>query len=188
MALEPIAGAEAVLEEARHERLGLGQGGQALADIAGGDDAEVLAETSGGAPVVGHGDDGGEVAGVFLEPPEEHGEPRSPTDGDDAGAAAEHALGVEGLGHVPVLGAGPDDCVEEGLVQLPEGDGDAGEGDGHEYDATAPAGDELEGQVVGDAGEVVGEVGLAKEVGGSQAEERHAHDERRSQRLMCIPG
>ena len=55
VALEPIAGAEAVLEEARHERLGLGQGGQALADIAGGDDAEVLAETSGGAPVVGHG-------------------------------------------------------------------------------------------------------------------------------------
>ena len=187
VALEPIAGAEAVLEEARHERLGLGQGGQALADIAGGDDAEVLAEASRGAPVVGHGDDGGEVAGVFLEPPEEHGEPRSPTDSDDAGAAAEHALGVEGLGHAPVLGAGADDRVEEGLIQLPEGDADAAEGDAHEDDATAPAGDELDGQVVGDAGEVVGEVGLAEEVGGSQAEERHAHDQEEEPALDVHP-
>ena len=177
VALEPVAGAEAVLEEARHEGFGLGEGGHALADVAGGDHTEVLAQASGGTPVIGHGDNGGEVAGVLLESAEQHGKPGSAADGDDARAAAEHALGVERLGHAAVLGAGPDDGVQEGLVQLPEGDADAAEGHGDENDAAAPARDHLERQVVGDAGEVVGKVGLAKEVGRSEAEKGHADDE-----------
>ena len=176
--IKPVTRAEAVLEEARHQGLGLGECGQALADVARGDDAEVLAQASGGAAVVGDRDDGGEVAGVLLESAEEHGEARPATDGDDAGTAAEHPLGVERLGHAPVLGAGPDNGIEEGLVQLPEGDPDGAEGDAHEDDAAGPARNHLDGQVVGDAGEVVSEVGLAEEVGGSEAEERHAYDKK----------
>ena len=125
---------------------------------------------------------------MLLEAPQEHGEPRSPTDSDDARATAEHALGVERLGHAAVLGPGPDDRVEEGLVQLPEGDADAAKGERDEDDAARPAGNELDGEVVGDAGEVVGEVGLAQQVGRAQLSRVMPMTRRKSQRLMCIPG
>jgi hypothetical protein len=40
----------------------LGESDHAVADVAGRQHAELLAETAGGSPVVGDGDDGGEVA------------------------------------------------------------------------------------------------------------------------------
>ncbi len=53
---------EAELEEFREQVLVFGEGDHAVADIAGGKHFEVFAETTGGASVVGDGDDGGEVA------------------------------------------------------------------------------------------------------------------------------
>ncbi len=57
-----VAGGEAVLEEAGEEGFVLGEGDEAVADVAGGKHLEVFAETTRGAAVVGDGDDGGEVA------------------------------------------------------------------------------------------------------------------------------
>jgi hypothetical protein len=59
VALE-IAVGEAVLEELGEEVLILGEGDEAVAEVAGGEHVEALAEAAGGAAVVGDGDDGGE--------------------------------------------------------------------------------------------------------------------------------
>ncbi len=96
---------EAVLEELREEVLVLGEGDEAVADVAGGKHVEVFAETAGGAAVVGDGDDGGELADEGgemlerrvgdgggasgrgdegLESAEERGEAGSAADGDDS--------------------------------------------------------------------------------------------------------
>jgi len=53
---------KAVLEEAGEQELVLGEGDHAVADVAGREHVEFVAETAGGAPVVCDGDDGGEVA------------------------------------------------------------------------------------------------------------------------------
>ena len=59
---------EAKLKEFREEMFVFGEGDHAVADVAGREHLEVVAEAAGGASVVGDGDDGGEVAdeaGVF---------------------------------------------------------------------------------------------------------------------------
>jgi hypothetical protein len=53
---------EAVLEEAGEQELVLGERDHAVADVSGREHVEFFAETAGGAPVVGDGDDGGEIA------------------------------------------------------------------------------------------------------------------------------
>jgi hypothetical protein len=53
---------EAVLEEAGEQKLVLGERDHAVADVAGREHVEFIAETAGGATVVCDGDDGGEVA------------------------------------------------------------------------------------------------------------------------------
>ena len=100
-----VALGEAVLEEAAEQVLVLGEGDEAVADVAGGKHVEVFAEAAGGATVVGDGDDGGELAdeggeilegGVSerggaggrgdegLETAQERGETGAAADGDDA--------------------------------------------------------------------------------------------------------
>ena len=93
---------ETELEEAGEEVLVFGEGDHAVADVAGGEHVEVVAEPAGGASVIGDGDDGGEVvddaggrfAGGFggsggsrdvaLEASEECGEAGASADGYDA--------------------------------------------------------------------------------------------------------
>ena len=100
-----VAVGEAVLEEAGEEVFVLGEGDEAVADVAGGKHVEVFAEAARGAAVVGDGDDGGELAdeggeilerGVGerggaggrgdkgLESAQEGGEAGSAADGDDS--------------------------------------------------------------------------------------------------------
>ena len=95
---------EAVLEELGEEMLILGESDEAVADVAGREHVEIFAKTSGGAAVIGDGDDGGEVAdeareglAVFaggdesaegwgdeaLKAAQERGEAGSAADGDD---------------------------------------------------------------------------------------------------------
>ena len=60
--VEARARREAVLHELGHERLGIGQRGDAVADVPGRHDAELLAQPAAAAAVVGHRHDGGDVA------------------------------------------------------------------------------------------------------------------------------
>ena len=111
-----IAVGEAVLEEAGEEGFVLGEGDEAVADVAGGQHLEVFAEAAGGTAVVGDGDDGREFAdecgkvlegGVGegrgaggrgdkgLEAAQEGREASSSTDGDDS----ELARGGHGSAH-----------------------------------------------------------------------------------------
>ena len=93
---------EAVLEEAVEEALGVAERDQAVADVAGRQDAEVGAEAARAAAVVGDGDDSGELAAEGLEPFEHDGQPCAAADGDDPRRAAmgpmeEHVDDVEHL-------------------------------------------------------------------------------------------
>ena len=46
----------------------------------------LLPQDSGAAAVVGHSDDGGEILGVFFQPPQHGGQPRPAADGDNPGS------------------------------------------------------------------------------------------------------
>ena len=50
MVVEPRAGRESVLHELGHERLGIGEGGDAVADVAGRHDPELLAQAAAAPP------------------------------------------------------------------------------------------------------------------------------------------
>ena len=63
--------AEAVLEQLGHQGLGLGERGQALADVSRREHAVFLAKPPARAAVVGDGDDRHDVAGVLLHASEQ---------------------------------------------------------------------------------------------------------------------
>jgi hypothetical protein len=84
----PCALVEAVLEEVGHQRLRVGEGGDAVADVAGRDHVQVAAQPAAGAAVIGDGDDGGEVGRVLLEPAQQVGEAGAATDRHDASGRA----------------------------------------------------------------------------------------------------
>lgn len=69
------------------------QGGECLAQIAGRQHAELLAEPAAGAAVVGDGDHGGEIAGDPAERGERRGQPHAAAEGDDLGLCAALAAG-----------------------------------------------------------------------------------------------
>ena len=93
VALEPAAGLEAVLEEAREQRGVFAERDHAVADVAGRQHVELAAQASGTAAVVGHGDDGGDVQrgrggaggpGVVLQALQDAGQAGTAADGDYA--------------------------------------------------------------------------------------------------------
>ena len=88
---------KAVLEQAGHHRLRVGQGGDAVADIAHGWDAQLLPERARRPAVIGHRDHGRQVARVLLEAAEERGHAGPATDRDDARAACALAALVDQL-------------------------------------------------------------------------------------------
>ncbi len=86
------------------------QGGEGLAQITRGKDAQLVAEASAGAAVVGHGDDGGEVAGDPAQGGERGGQSHAAAQGDHLGLGTATArpgtTGLDGaaragLGHHP---------------------------------------------------------------------------------------
>lgn len=75
------------------------QRGQRLAQIAGRQYAQFVAEPPAGAAVVGHGDDGGEVAGDPAQRGERGGQPHAAAEGDHLGLGAPASrFGAAGLG------------------------------------------------------------------------------------------
>src|SRR5204862_119763 len=79
--------AEAVLEQLLHQRLGVRQRDQAVPDIAGREHVEVAPESAAAAAVVGYGDDGRNVTGVFLQSAEHGGEAGATSRGEPDGSA-----------------------------------------------------------------------------------------------------
>ena len=74
------------------------QRGQRLAQVAGRQDAQLVPQASAGAAVVGHGDDGGEVAGDPAQRGERGGQAHAAAERDDLGLGAPAArLGPAGL-------------------------------------------------------------------------------------------
>ena len=106
VAFQPCAGAEAVLEQPGEQRFLGGQGRQAVADIAGGQHAQLTAEHAGAAAVVGHGDDRREVAAVALQAAQQGGQACATTDGHDRGAAVQPSFGHQRIHqHRALLGS-----------------------------------------------------------------------------------
>src|SRR3989338_5260164 len=74
---------ETVLKEPLHERFGIGQRHQAVADIAGRDHVELLAQAPRAAAVVRHGDDRRAVGRVLFQALQGGREARAAADGHD---------------------------------------------------------------------------------------------------------
>ena len=102
---------EAVLQQLSHERLGVGQRDDAVADVTDGRDAKLLAQNSRRATVVGHGHDRRQVAGVFLEAAQERRQAGPAADRDDPRATGQESLLVDHLDErlvaSPAAEAGP---------------------------------------------------------------------------------
>ena len=99
-----IVPGEAVLQKLAHEGLGIGQGDDAVADIADGRDAERLAQPARRSAVVGHGHDRRDVARVFLEAAQQRRKTGPAAERHDPWAAGAEPLAI--------------DDVDEGLVRL----------------------------------------------------------------------
>src|SRR6202171_2361024 len=93
---------EAVLEERRHQRLDVGQGRDALPEVAGGQDPVLGAQLARAAAVVCHGDDGGQVAGVLLQPPKHGGAAGTAPQRDHPWSPLQETVVVDDLGEGPV--------------------------------------------------------------------------------------
>ena len=171
---------EPVLEDLAHQRLGVGEGHDAVADVADGRDAELVAQDAGRAAVVGHGDDRGQVARVLLEAPQQRREARPAADGHDPRAAREEPLLVDQLderlvriGRAQRIGQDPDGPVGA--------DGDEHDADRARDEPAQGERQELEGQEVDDAAGQAGrrEVArdLAQEMGERDGEQEEAGED-----------
>jgi hypothetical protein len=103
---------KAVLQQLCHERLRIGEGDDAVADVANRRDPQLRAQYPGRSAVVGDGHDSGEVAGVFLEPSQQRRQPRSAANRDDLRTAREKPLLVDDLDERLVAVGGPEGTDE----------------------------------------------------------------------------
>ena len=97
MVVEPGARREAVLHELGHQRLGIGEGGNAVSNVAGRDDPELLAQPPAAPTVVGDGHDGRDIGAVALQAAQQRREPGPAADGHDPRAARQVPLRVQHL-------------------------------------------------------------------------------------------
>ena len=95
MALETIAVSEAILEELRHQRFGVREGGDVLANVAWWQYSELALKSPGAAAVIGYRDDRCDVAGVLLEATQQRREAGAAADGDDLRPAPQIAVIVD---------------------------------------------------------------------------------------------
>ena len=67
MPVEPGILAETVLQKLRHQAFGVGQRGDTVTKITWWENTHLPPQSSRTAAVIGYGDDGGNVVGVFFE-------------------------------------------------------------------------------------------------------------------------
>ncbi len=94
---------EPVLEQPSHQWLGIGEGHDAVAQVADRRDPELGSEHAGRAAIVGDGDHRGEVRRVLLETTQQRRQARSATDRHHPRSACQEALLVDHLDHRLVL-------------------------------------------------------------------------------------
>ncbi len=87
--------AEPMLEQLGHGRFRLGQGDQAVADVADGRDPQLLAEATRGAAVVRDGHDGRHVSGALLDPAQQRREAGAAADRHDPRPARQEPAPVD---------------------------------------------------------------------------------------------
>ena len=155
---------EAVLEELRDQGLGIGERGDAVADVAGGDDVQVATQPTARSAVVGDGDDRREVGRVLLQAAQQVRQTGAAAEGDDARASVTRAVLVDEVHEVALAVAVGQQRVRERSVELPPGEDRERERRRDEQQSAQPARDELQGDVVGPHRERVGDVGLAEDV------------------------
>ena len=83
---------------------GIGEGNEAVPDVARGNHVELLAQAAGAAPIIRHGDDGGQIRGVVFQAVQEGGETGASSDDDDLGTLLEIALlkhQLDNIFHMP---------------------------------------------------------------------------------------
>lgn len=169
--------AKTKLKQLHHLRLGIGQGDQAVADVAGRQDMQLLAELAGGAAIVGDGDDGGQVAGVALEAAQQGREARAASQDDEAASLREFALLIDqvhqaagGALRVENAGQGGDQFAQSQQAQQRPGAGQE-QAEGGRTDLRARLADERVGEAHGQGG-AVGGMGLEEDADADQEDEQ----------------
>ena len=142
---------EPVLKEGRHQWLDVGQGGDALAEVAGWEDPVLRPQLARAAAVVRHRHDRGQVAGVLLQPAKHGGEARPATERDHPGPLLQKAIVIDDLGEGPV--AAREEGAQDGLGQLVEGKEDDRKAEGPKECRAGNVRKELQCQVESDARE-----------------------------------
>ncbi len=127
--------------QARHRGLCVGQRGDAVTDVAHGRHAQLGAELSGRAPVVGHGHHGRDVAADLLEPTQQGRQARTPADGHDAGPACQRALLVDELDQRL---AARREGLQEHAEESPQADAEEGHADRDRQQGAHRIGQEVE--------------------------------------------
>ena len=115
VAFQALTGGKAVAEQLGEQLFLLGQGSEAIANIPRGLNAQITAQAATAAPVIGHGDNGGDAAAVALQTTEQGGQAGAPANGHDAGSPVATALGQQGIHQGAVLLGG------QGLLDGSEG-------------------------------------------------------------------
>ena len=97
MAGQVSLASEAVLKQLFHQRFGISQRHQAAAQIARRHDAQILAQSSGRAPVISHRDNRRQIARPHLESTQQGGKTRAAANHDDRRTAVQAALLVDDI-------------------------------------------------------------------------------------------
>ncbi len=187
MAVQALALVEPVLKQLRHQGLGLGQGGDALAKVARRQHPQLPAQAPGAAPVVGHGDDGGDIGGIRLDAPQQGGEAGAAADGHDPGALAQLPVAVDDV-RQSVLAAGRKQGRQERMAEPPQGYAGEDGTDSQEEEASEPAIHKLQGNPVRRLWEWLGAVEVGHDVGHTQAQAQDTHQKQRQPPLDVHPG
>src|ERR1700737_829577 len=174
---------ESVLKERRHQRLDVGQRGDALPEVARRQDPVLGAQPARATAVIRHRHDRGQVAGVLLQPPKESRESRTASQGDHAGPLLEEAVVVNDLGECPI--AAWQEGAQDRLGQLVQGVADKAKAEKSEENGSVGAGDELERQRSDDLWEASVLVEVTQKVANPEADD-HQTDSQKDQPSLDV--
>ena len=176
LGVAPLARGKAVLEDVAHQRLRIGECGDAVADIADWWDPQPCPEDTRRPAIVGDRHDRGEIARVLLEPPQQRRQPGPAADRDDPWPASQEPLLVDDL-HQRLIGAGPPQRVGEDVGDPVCAEKDQQDSDRCGRESAHCERQELEGQQVDDgtggAGRLEVARDLTKEMGERDGEQHH---------------
>ena len=110
---EPFAAAKAMIEQFFHERLDVGQCEQRVANISRRRHTQIVPQPSRTSSVIGYGDNGGQVARIFLETPQHGRQAGAAPNDDDARASLQIASLVDDIRKARCVTPGAADSINE---------------------------------------------------------------------------